>query len=72
MVIFVIRSFKLLATSQAIASGCKCRGRKVRTTQSNAPVKSRDAGCKGQWTDSATENNLTPNPSPHADRGKGK
>jgi len=38
-------------------------GRKVRTAQSNAPVKSRVSPQAG--TDSATENNLTPQPPLH-------
>jgi len=46
MIIFVIRSFKFFATSQAIVFDCQRRGRKVRTTQSNAPVNSRVAGFK--------------------------
>jgi len=37
-------------------------GRKVRTAQSNAPVNSRVVDVYGQQTDSATENNLSPNP----------
>jgi len=72
MVIFVLRSFKIFATGQAIVPDVYSRGRKVRTAQSNAPVNSRVADIYSQQTDSATENNLTPNPSPHAERGKGK
>ena len=67
VLIFVIRSFKFSpkdsfgATSQAIVPGFKRRGRKVRTAQSNAPVNSRAADYKRQWTESATENNYLSN-----------
>ena len=67
VIIFVIRSLTLCpkysfgATSQAIVPGFKRRGRKVRTAQSNAPVNSRAADRKRQWTESATENNYLSN-----------
>jgi len=58
-----------VATSQAIVSILS--GRKVRTAQSNAPVKSRLSD-ENRERDSATENNLNPFPSPQVEKGEWK